>query len=236
MQKSVVESSTTKDKSTSESRKQQRPTNRSPKKKILLIRNSHLKPIRTYNFVYGYDTHKIISYSVQQSTKLVDFLSDEYDCIVVHLFTNDLRVNNDSEDICNNFQNLIVKIHTSCPKAKIIISSCLLVNKADTENVNLNEKVTYCNLILRHRFLNSDYVEFCDNSSLNERGKPNPRFLSHDNIHLNGYGIIVFVTNLKDSIYQILIIRKPSRVQGRQNNKHTYNSFERRYYRGPFNH
>jgi hypothetical protein len=63
-------------------------------------------------------------------------------------------------------------------------------------NVNLNEKVTYCNVILRHRSLNSDYVEFCDNSSLNVKGKPNPRFLSHDNIHL-----------------------KPSRVHGRQNNK-----------------
>jgi hypothetical protein len=138
---------------------------------------------------------------------------DEYDCIVVHLSTNDLRVNNDSEDICNIFQNLIVKIHTTCPKAKIIISSGLLVNKADKENVNLNEKVTYCNVILRHVSLNSDYVEFCDNSSLNVKGKPNPRFLSHDNIHL-----------------------KPRRVHGRQNNKHTYNSFERRYYRGPYYH
>ena len=122
-------------------------------------------------------------------------------------------MNNDYEDICNNFQNLIVKIHTTYPKAKIIISSGLLVNKADKKNVNLNEKVTYCNVILRHRFLNSDYVEFCDNSSLNVKGKPNPRFLSHDNIHL-----------------------KPSSVHGRHNNKHTYNSFKRRYYRGPYYH
>lgn len=78
-----------------------------------------MKPIRTYNLVYGYDTHKIISYSVQQSTKLVDYLSNEYDCIVVLLYTNALPVNNARENICSNFQNLIEKSILHIPRPKL---------------------------------------------------------------------------------------------------------------------
>jgi hypothetical protein len=44
------------------------------------------------------------------------------------------------------------------------------------------------------------------------RGQPNYRFLKDDKVHLNGYGIKVFVSNLKYSLRKILNIQKHVQV------------------------
>jgi hypothetical protein len=71
------------------------------------------------------------------------------------------------------------------------------------DSVKVNNKMLECNIILQHLFLHVDFITLCDNSNISIRGQPNYRLLKDDKVHLNGYGIKVFVTNLKYSLRKI---------------------------------
>lgn len=92
-----------------------------------------------------------------------------------------------------------------------------------------------CNVILQHNFLGCSFVEICDNSMLNVRHntKPNTRFYKHDNVHLNGQGIQIFASNLKDSICQALLIERKKTYDSHYNQASSQFTYRRPSRYGP---
>ena len=59
--------------------------------KILLIRNSHIDRIWTENFLSNCLIHKYVGYTFDEMFEKIDELDQDYDCILLHVFTNNLR-------------------------------------------------------------------------------------------------------------------------------------------------
>ena len=134
------------------------------------------------------------------------------ECVFLHLFTNDVQ-NHNPIIVCDLFESLIQKIKKKFPQTKVIVS--LGIPRGDSDI--LNNTIRTVNITLQHRFLELDFVTFCENASLGIHGQPNAKFLSKDLIHLNFQGTGTFGNNMKYSIKKALKIRQ---VQG--NYRHRY--------------
>lgn len=191
-------------------------------KKILLLGNSHLRPIRTFNFLRGCSVDKELCYTVEKAEKYIEINNVPYDCIVLHLFTNDVKNSDNTEATCSKFEKLVQKIHEKHPDTKVVFS--LGICRGDS-NI-LNNKIQECNIILQHLFMRKDYIILCDNSTLGYRGQANRWFLKHDQVHLNFKGVKVFVANLKHQICKAMKIKRVRHVQNSpQNHWGDYNGY-----------
>ena len=117
-----------------------------------------------------------------------------------------MRDSENTQSVSSEFELLVKKIHRKWSDAKILISMGIYISGGDS--VKVNNKMLECNIILQHLFLHVDFITLCDNSNISIRGQPNYRFLKDDKVHLNGYGIKVFVSNLKYSLRKFLNIQK----------------------------
>lgn len=179
-------------------------------KKILLLGNSHLRPIRTNEFIRGYSVRKQLCYTIEKTKSYIKSCTEVFDCIALHLFTNDVRNKENMENACGEFASLVDSIHVKWPSASIVVS--LGICRGDS--YILNQKIQECNIILQHIFMHKKYIHLCDNSSLGYRGNANYRFLNFDKVHLNFEGTKVFVTNLKYALYKALNIKRNRNTQG----------------------
>jgi hypothetical protein len=152
------------------------------------------------------------------SSEFIDTVTESYDCVVLPLFTNDVRDSENTESVSSEFELLVKKIHRKWSEAKMLIA--MGISRGDS--VMVNNKILEYNIILQHLFLHVDFITLCDNSNISIRGQPNYRFLKDDKVHLNGYGIKVFVSNLKYSLRKILNIQVPRKYNS--NIYHTYNN------------
>lgn len=200
-------------------------------KKVLLMGNSHLKPVRMNNFLQDCYVSKFVCYTLSDADKYINELRGDYDCIFIHLFTNDID-RNSPENVCSEFESLIHKIHSKWPALKVVIS--LGISRGDSEI--LNEKIATTNVILQHSLLSYDYVTVCDNASLSIHSLPNGKFLVNDNVHLNEQGTSVFVSNIKFSMKKALGLKSINAPQnqyreykdsGRSKNNPYYNQSDR---------
>ena len=119
-----------------------------------------------------------------------------------------MRDSENTESVSSEFELLVKKIHRKWSEAKMLIS--MGISRGDS--VKVNNKMLEYNIILQHLFLHVDFITLCDNSNISIRGQPNYRLLKDDKVHLNGYGIKVFVSNLKYSLRKILNIQKHVQV------------------------
>ena len=158
-----------------------------------MIGNSHFRPIKTYDFLKDCQIKKHICYDINEASQFIDKVTESYDCVVLHLFTNDVRDSENTESVSSEFELLVKKIHRKWSDAKMLIS--MGISRGDS--VKVNNKILEYNIILQHLFLHVDFITLCDNSNISIRGQPNYRLLKDDKVHLNGYGIKVFVSNLK---------------------------------------
>lgn len=65
------------------------------------------------------------------------------------------------------------------------------------DSVQLNKKIYDCNIILLHKYLDSD-VKICDNAGMGSRGNRD------DGVHLSKQGNSIFASNIKSSILEAL--------------------------------
>lgn len=70
--------------------------------KILLIGNSHIDRIRTENVLSNCLVHKYVGYTFDEMFEKIEELDQDYDCILLHVFTNNLR--NVLKSVMNIFQ------------------------------------------------------------------------------------------------------------------------------------
>lgn len=192
-----------------DSKKTTPPASQNRMKKALLLGNSHLRPIRTYNFMKGCFVKKQLCFTVDKALSFIESNTisnyDPYDCIVIHLFTNDLKGPETSpETICSKYETLVDNIHDKWPETKVVFS--LGICRGDSEE--LNSKLQECNIILQHRFLHKKFVILCDNSDLGYRGKANYWYLKRDQVHLNFAGTKILVSNLKYSMSKAMNVKR----------------------------
>ena len=144
---------------------------------------------------------KHLIYSIDEGITLLPSLKSKvFDCVYIHLFTNDIR-NCTPHDCVESLCFLIGKIQDQWPSCKIVVSTGL----PRKDSVELNNKIYECNIMLLHRFLDAgSEVHICDNSGMGSRGKPISRFLSSDGIHLSNQGTSIFASNIKSTILEAL--------------------------------
>ncbi|XP_071176370.1 probable DNA repair protein RAD50 [Mytilus edulis] len=174
------------------------------KGKLVLIGNSHLKPIREKDFIYDYDTEKYIAFSFQEATHILQQIEGPVDCLVVHLFTNDIKEHSSTKclDIVEKF---ITFIHDKWHKIPIIISDA--IPRGDYSSIN--KRLQECNIHLRHKYIGNELISVCDNACIGIGGNAINKFISPDKIHLSTQGTKVLVANIKSSVREALCIPNP---------------------------
>ena len=169
--------------------------------KVLIIGNSHIKRIQTDKFIYNSIVHKYSGSSFEEMFDKIEELDQDYDCIVIHVFTNNLR--GDTPDQCvKKCDDYISAITQHCEFAKIVLSLPFLT----LHDTKLNEKITNCNILLQYKYLNHSNVTISCNSGLLNGNFPVRKFFIDDGIHLSNQGINVFVSNMKYHIKKVLNI------------------------------
>ena len=129
------------------------------KKRVLLLGNSHLNHIAPDKISGKLFVEKHIVYTIDQALALLSSIeSDSYDCVYMHLFTNDVR-NSSVEDCIYALDFLVGKINEVWPSCKIVISAGL----PRSDSTELNDKIYECNIRLLNKYLGTD-VQICDNS------------------------------------------------------------------------
>ena len=116
-------------------------------KKALILSNSHIRYIRTDNFLQSCVVHKYTSYSMSEMEDKLQELDTDYDSIFFHVFTNNIRAET-SEVFIRKFESFCQKLRNHCQFAKLIISLPFF----SVNDQNLNQKISQCNVLLQYIF------------------------------------------------------------------------------------
>jgi hypothetical protein len=164
-------------------------------KKALILCNSHIRYIRTDNFLQSCVVHKYTSYSMSEMDDKLQELDTDYDSIFFHVFTNNIRAET-PEVFIQKFESFCQKLRNHCQFAKLIISLPFF----SVNDQNLNQKISQCNVLLQYIFLRSSEVDICENSAFSSRGQAIRRFFISDGLHLATQGTSLFVANIANII------------------------------------
>ena len=110
-------------------------------KKALILCNSHIRYIRTDNFLQSCVVHKYTSYSMSEMDDKLQELDTDYDSIFFHVFTNNIRAET-PEVFIQKFESFCQKLRNHCQFAKLIISLPFF----SVNDKNLNQKISQCNV------------------------------------------------------------------------------------------
>lgn len=200
------------------------------KGKIIMIGNSHFRPIIVDNFIQQYETEKHIAYSCEEAKKILDKIVDPVDCFIFHVFSKDIA-DNESGSI-DAFQNFIDYVRDKWSTTPIIISDAL----PRGDDLKMNEILQEFNINLRHTYLKHPFVKVCDNSCLGMGGRIITRFMSQDRLHLSRQGTKILVSNIKSLVRNSLCLPEPTRMSNRGIQRFSLNQrggFKRPYFNGP---
>ena len=169
--------------------------------KILLIGNSHIDRIQTKNVLSNCLVHKYVGYTFDEMFEKIEELDQDYDCILLHVFTNNLRNGTPEQcvEICDEY---ISALSSHCKFDKIILSLPFL---AMTEQ-ELNNKIVESNILFQYKYLNKSNVTVYNNSVLSNGNVPIRKFYLRNGPHLTDQGTSVFVTNIKFHMKKVLHI------------------------------
>lgn len=131
------------------------------------------------------------------------FIQD-VDLVLLHVGTNNVTDGDSAEMISSKLENAVIKIKSTCHKAKVVISSILprktervIVNIINTTNGLLSDMCTKTGCY----FLDNDKTMF-------KNGRPDFS-LFHDNVHLNLEGGKIFGTSLRNTMESLLGLYQP---------------------------
>lgn len=177
-------------------------------RKALLIGNSHVKRIRTGNFIQNCLVHKYIEHSCEGMMDKIEELDTDYECILLHVFTNNIR-DDTVEECVQKTEELIDALRRHCQFAKIIISLPFLT----IQDKALNNKIEECNILLQYKFLKHVYVTISNNSRLSSGNVPIKKFYGVDGLHLSNQGVSVFVAGIKFHMKNILQVTETLKMR-----------------------
>ena len=173
-------------------------------KHILIVGNSHVKNIRTDNFIYECQTDKIEAHSCDEFAQEIENLDRDFDVILLHMFTNDIRKLSPENCIVKHVE-LISKLQSKCPFAKVVVSLPFFTLR----DSSLNIKIETCQILMKYQYVNNQSVLICKSSSLYSQGEAMRKFfVPTDGIHLNTPGLKVFIFAIKTSLRKALGIER----------------------------
>ncbi|VDI16241.1 Hypothetical predicted protein [Mytilus galloprovincialis] len=140
----------------------------------------------------------------KEATHILQEIQGPVDCLVVHLFTNDIKKHSSTKclDIVEKF---VTFIHDKWHKIPIIISDAIPRGDYSLMNRRLQES----NIQLRHKYIGNELISVCNNDCIGIRGHAFNKFISPDKIHLSTQGTKVLVANIKSSVREALCIPNP---------------------------
>ena len=132
-------------------------------------------------------------------------IDNAYDCIFIHFPTNDIRKY--SPEYCVELFDQFIEKVTS------LILSLPFITVRDVE---LNEKISKCVVLLQYKYIDNTIVTVCENTGLSARRNAVKRFFVSDGIHLSLQGTNLFVANVKHSIRTCLNVKVVNKQQSRK--------------------
>ena len=112
---------------------------------------------------------------------------------IFHSLTNDIKSPLDADQCVKKMTALIDKTVAKFPDTNIVIS--LVTPRKDSEEWNMKDDLI--NALLKHKFRKAKNIHLCDNSNLADQGRPKPRLIQSDGIHLSTEGTAVLAANIK---------------------------------------
>jgi hypothetical protein len=135
-----------------------------------MIVNSHFRPIKTYDFLKDCQIKKQICYEINEASQFIDTVTESYDCVVLHLFTNDVRDSENTESVSSQFELLVKKIHRKWSETKMLIS--MGISRGDSVKVN-NKMLEY---IYNIRTLSVNIKFICTSFRNRQNSEPSASF------------------------------------------------------------
>ena len=146
-----------------------------------------------------------------EALEKLNTIDNAYDCIFIHFPTNDIRKY--SPEYCVElFDQFIEKVTSHCTFAKIVLSLPFLT----VRDVELNEKILKCVVLLQYKYIDNTIVTVCENTGLSARRNAVNRFFVSDGIHLSRQGTNLFVANVKHRIRVCLNVKVVNKQQSRK--------------------
>jgi hypothetical protein len=178
---------------------------RNGKTPLLLIGTSNIKFIEPQRWLQ-YATQKVTAYTIESAVDKVNNCdSDQKPAVTIfHSLTNDIKSPLDADGCVKKMASLVDKTLDKFPDTKIIIS--LATPRSD--NDDWNAKGELINAMIKHNYRKAENIHLCDNSNLAELGRPIPRLLEEDGIHLSAEGTAVLAANLKRLLDNICNIHR----------------------------
>jgi hypothetical protein len=192
---------------------EQKQNDETASKKVMIIGNSHIRYIRTNNFVQNCNVKILSAKSCEEVENKIDEIDTDCDLIVLHMFSNDVR-KLDTEKYVKVHDDLISKLQRQCQFAQIVISLTFHTVK----DTSIYIKIECCIVLIKYKYLNHATVQICENSSLNNFGSPVKIIFARDGIHLSEEGMTICVTNIKFAIRRSLKLENMRRRRSVQTN------------------
>ena len=163
-------------------------------KTILILGNSLINPIDTDQFSQNssYKVEKHIVYTATEGSKKLDDLNTNYEKILLHLITCDVKTET-VENTITNMTTLIDKAHKYTND--IVVS----LGPPRSDNPDWQIKTEEVNVQLNSLYHASEHVTINNNANLGNRGRPIKRFY-RDDVHLTREGTAVLVSNMKEAL------------------------------------
>ena len=201
------------------------------KKTILLIGTSNLKNIEPERWNRYYTTRKEMAYTLDNAMETIERYNptSQPNAIVLHTLTNDIKSQLNAEGCVQKMMALINKTTGKFADSSVIVS--MATPRMDSEE--RNNKVEIVNVILKQRLRDNKRVILCENTNLGEHGKPIPKFVENDGVHLTRDGAAMLGSNIKKAIDQACgFSRKHKASQSTPPNRRQYQ--QRRFHDDPY--
>ena len=164
------------------------PNGSSTKSRIELIGSSLLNGVDETQMSRLADVHKITAFTIKDAYK-IDLHKMRSDSIILHLTTNDLKVNS-PDQVINDMKSLVNHLQSKLPNCKLAISHAPL----QATDGDMNQRIRVVNATLDLIFQNSAVRTFS-----NDNIDPNT-CLTRDGVHLNQKGSRVLANNIRSMI------------------------------------
>ena len=203
---------------------------RSQKKNVLIIGNSHTNSLDPDKVSSQHNVQKVTAFTISEADVVIStFEGDSVpDCIVFHLIVNDIK-HMEADECVRSMCSLVDKTMKKFNLCKIVLSHA--PNRKDSEV--LNNRVDVVNCQLKAIYHDHQAVKCCNNGNLsNAFGNIKDKFIARDGKHLSLEGGKMLYSNLRYAIESTLGLehRRRPRVTSRKDRVDLSRPFHKRYH------
>lgn len=174
------------------------------KPQLVLVGTSNIQGINEEKLTMAADVHKIIKYTLDETSEYIKALTHTPDVIVFHSLTNDLKSLTPQQCI-ERLYKIVSEATSKWPMVKCVIS--FTTPRKDSMAHFTNAQII--NALLKQKFSGIDNIFLADHSNMLVNGNPNHSLLREDKYHLNEKGISQLASNIKRAVHTALGVPLP---------------------------